>query len=92
MLSLPTQGKWIYFLDLVQPKDFVTFDVVQTKEKSYCDWHPIDQFFPLASEVFGCLHKEIDVVLHDCANVIWSLKMLEGLHLFVLVTFFRQDI
>ncbi len=25
--------------------------------------------------------------LHDCANAIWSLKGLEGLHLFTLVTF-----
>jgi hypothetical protein len=27
------------------------------------------------------------VFLHDCANAIWSLKGLEGLHLFTLVTF-----
>jgi len=35
----------------------VASDAVQAKERSYRDWHPIDQFFPLAIEVFGCLHK-----------------------------------
>jgi hypothetical protein len=40
-------------------------------------------------EVFGCLHKQADVFLHECRNVIWSLKGLEGL-LFVLVDFLRQ--
>jgi hypothetical protein len=71
---------------------FVVFDLTQNKETSYCDRHHIDQFFPLANEVFGCLHKQADVFLHDCANVIWSLKVLEGHHLFVLVTFFCQKI
>jgi hypothetical protein len=54
---------------------FVTFDVVQAKEKSYHDqtsnWS-IPLF--LAVEVFGCLHKQAYVFLHDCANAIWSLK------------------
>jgi hypothetical protein len=36
---------------------FVASNAVQAKERSYRDWHPIDQFFPLAIEVFGCLHK-----------------------------------
>jgi hypothetical protein len=30
--------------------------------------------------------------LYDCVNAIWSLKMLKGLHLFVLVTFLCQKI
>jgi hypothetical protein len=53
---------------------FVAFDATQAKERSYCNWHPIDQFLPLAIDVFGCLHKDVDIFLHDCANAIWSLK------------------
>ncbi len=49
---------------------FVTSNVVETKEKSYRNQHPINQFFPLAIEVFGYLHKHVDVFLHDCANAI----------------------
>jgi hypothetical protein len=40
---------------------FVASDVTQVKEMSYRSPHPIDQFFPLAIEVFGCLHKHVDV-------------------------------
>jgi hypothetical protein len=36
---------------------FVASTATQAKEKNYCDWHPIDQFLPLAIEVFECLHK-----------------------------------
>jgi hypothetical protein len=36
---------------------FVASDVVQAKERSYHDYHHVDQFLPLAVEVFGCLHK-----------------------------------
>jgi hypothetical protein len=68
----------------------VAFDVVQSKEKSHHDQHPTNQFFPLTIEVFGCLHKQTNVFLHDCANANWSLKGLEGLPLFVLVTFLQQ--
>jgi hypothetical protein len=68
---------WVdLFPQSYETQGFVAFDVVQTKERSYCDQHPIDQFLPLASEVFGCLHKQDDVFLHNCANVIWSLKRL----------------
>jgi hypothetical protein len=35
---------------------------------SYYNRHLIDQFFPLAIEIFGSLHKHADVFLHDCAN------------------------
>jgi hypothetical protein len=54
--------------------------------------HHIDPFFLSTIKVFGCLHKWTDVFWYDCANAIWSLKGLEGLHLFVLVTFFYQKI
>ncbi len=46
---------------------FATSSVAQTKEKSYQNWHPTNQFFPLAIEVFGYLHKHVDVFLHDRA-------------------------
>jgi hypothetical protein len=36
---------------------FATFDAIQAKERNYCYQHPIDQFLPLAINVFGCLHK-----------------------------------
>jgi hypothetical protein len=49
---------------------FVTSNVVQTKERSYCNRQPINQFLPLAIEVFGYLHKHVDVFLHECANAI----------------------
>jgi hypothetical protein len=87
-LSLPTQHEQIYFPNLAPP--LVTFDVAQAKERSHCNQHPIDQFLPLVMEVFGCLHKQIDVFLHNCANAIWSSKGVESLSLFVLVTFLWQ--
>ncbi len=40
---------------------FAAFDVVQIKERSYYNQHPIDQFLPLTIEVFGCLHKHANV-------------------------------
>jgi hypothetical protein len=69
---------------------FVASDATQTKEKNYCDWQPIDQFVPLVIKVFGCLHKQVDVFLHNCANAIWSLRRLEGFPLSILVTFLQQ--
>jgi hypothetical protein len=69
---------------------FVAYNAFQTKEHNYCDWHPIYQFLPLPMEVFGCLHKHVDLFLPNCANAIWSLKGLEGFPLFILVTFLQQ--
>jgi hypothetical protein len=69
---------------------FVAFDAAQAKEWSYHDRHPTDQFIPLTMEVFGCLHKQVDVFLHNCVNAIWILKGLEGLLLSVLVTFLQK--
>jgi hypothetical protein len=71
---------------------FATSNAVQAKEMSYYNQHPSEQFLPLPIEVFGCLHKHVDVFLHECANAIWSLKGPKGLPLFVLVTFFYQRI
>jgi hypothetical protein len=71
---------------------FVTPDVVQAKEKSYHNRHPTDQILMLAIDVFGCLHKHVNVFLHYYANAIWSLKMQEGPHLFTLVNFLCQKV
>jgi len=72
-------------------EDCDIFDVVQAKEKNYRDRHPIDQFLLLAIEVFGCLHKQVDMFLHS-VNTMWNLKRLEGPHLFILVIFIHQKI
>jgi hypothetical protein len=63
-------------------QEFVTSNVAQAKKRSYHNQHPIDQFFFLAIEVFGCLHKQADMFLHECANAIWSLKVLKALPFF----------
>jgi len=68
-------------------QEFVVFDATQAKEKNYRNQHPIGQFLPLTIDVFGCLHKYVNVFLHNYANAIWSLKRSKGLHLFILVTF-----
>ncbi len=65
-----------------------TFIAAQTKKRGYHDQHPTDQFLPSTIEVFGCLHKEVDVFLHDCANAIWSFKGPKSPPLLDLVTFF----
>jgi hypothetical protein len=39
-------------------------------------------------EVFGCLRKQGNVFLNNCAIAIWSLKGLEGPPLYVLVISF----
>jgi hypothetical protein len=49
-------------------------------------------FLFLTIELFGCLHKHVDVFLHDYATAIWSLKGPEGLHLSTLVIFLCQKI
>jgi hypothetical protein len=69
---------------------FVTFNASQAKKRSYCNQHIT--FFHLIIEVFGCLHKHINVFLLDYANAIWSFKGTEGLHLSTLVTFLPQKV
>ncbi len=69
---------------------FAIFYVVQTKEFFYHNQHPINQFLPLTIEIFGCLHKHVNMFLHNCTNAIWSLKGLKGFHFSTLVTFFHQ--
>jgi len=77
-----------FFSQSCTTEGFVAFDVTQVKEQSYCNQHHIDQFLHLTNEVFNCLHKHANVLLHNCANAIWSLKKPKGLHLSILVIFF----
>jgi hypothetical protein len=51
-----------------------------------------DKFLPLTIEVFGCLHKHVDVFLHVYANAIWSLKGTEGLHIFSSIIFLHKKV
>jgi hypothetical protein len=71
---------------------FVAFDATQAKERVYHNQHPTNPFLPLAIEVFGCLHKHVNVFLHNCANAIWSFKGFESLPLSILVIFLHQKI
>jgi hypothetical protein len=88
-----TNPTWAdFFPQSCTTQGFTSSNASQSQKMSYCDQHSINQFLPLTIEVFGCLHKQANVFLHDCANVIWSLKGLEGLHLFILVIFFHQKI
>ncbi len=52
---------------------------------SYCDQHLASQFLPLVVEVFGCLHKHVDMFLRNCAKAIRSLEGPKGPPSFVLV-------
>jgi len=71
---------------------FVASDATQANERSYCNWHPTNQFLPLALEICGCLHKHVDVFLHDYANANWSLKGTKCFHLSTLITFLCQKV
>jgi hypothetical protein len=73
-------------------KGFEASNASQAKERNYCNQHPTYQFLPLAIEILGCLYKHADVFLHNCVNVIWSLKGPKGPHLYTLVTFFHQKV
>ncbi len=73
---------WAYLLPRsCAIQGFARSNAAQAKERNYHNQHPTNQFLPLAIEVFGCLHKHVDVFLHDCANAIWSLKRTKSPHL-----------
>jgi hypothetical protein len=42
--------------------------------------------------MFGCLHKQVDVFLHDYTNAIWNLKASKGPLFSILVTFLHKKI
>ncbi len=89
---IPNPTRAYFLFSSCSLQGFVTIGVVQTKERSYYDQHPTNQFFLFMIDVFGCLHKQANVFLHDCANAIWSLKELHGCPLFILVTCFYQKV
>jgi hypothetical protein len=86
VIDNPTQ---VYLLpQSYRTQGFANSNAIQAKEMNYRNQHPTNQFLPLVIEVFGCLHKHVDIFLYDCANAIWSLKGLEeGPHLSTLITF-----
>jgi hypothetical protein len=88
MLSLLTQFVRIYFPDFEQLKNMLSPMKLKPKKKSYHKQHPIDQFLLLVIQVFGCLHKQVNVFLHNCANAIWSFKGTKGPPLFIYLGFF----
>ncbi len=71
---------------------FSTYETTQTKGRNYHNQHPINYFFFLAIEVFGCLDKQANVFFHNCVNAMWNFKGPKGLPFFVLVTFLCKKI
>jgi hypothetical protein len=63
---------------------------IQTKKRNYLDWHLANQFLPLMIEIFSYLCKEANDFLHDCANVVWSLRRPKGAALFLLLFFTKS--
>lgn len=57
---------------------------------NYHDRHPIDQIFTFTIKVLGYLHKQTNVFLHDCANVVRSLTKLNDLSLSIFGTYFVE--
>jgi hypothetical protein len=68
-------------------QSFIAYEVAQAKKRSYHHWHPTNHFLLLAIEVFRCLDKQIDVFLHDCANVMSNFKGTKSLSPFFFVIF-----
>ncbi len=65
---------------------FIVSNVTQVKERSYYNQHDINQFIlSLTIEIFRCLHKHANVLLHDYANAIWGFKRLKSPPFFVLI-------
>jgi hypothetical protein len=68
VITDPTQAN--LFFRFCTTKGFVAFDATQTKKWNYCNEHNVDQFIPLTMEIFQCLHKQVDMLLHNCPNAI----------------------
>ncbi len=63
--------------------------VLHAKKRFYHSRHLSGSIFPLAIEVFGCLHQQANKFLCQCANMVWLAKGI-GLPLDVLCVFYRQ--
>ncbi len=61
----------------------------QTKERLYRNQYLVDLFFPLAIEIFGCLHQHVDNFLHRGANMAWTAKVFRSPPLLILCAFYR---
>jgi hypothetical protein len=74
------------FLWSCTTQKFIASNVIQVKERNYCNQHPVNQFFlSLTIEIVRCFHKHANVLLCDYANAIWSFKRLKSPPFFVLV-------
>jgi hypothetical protein len=51
----PTGMDLVFWFFVIQ--EFVISNMVQAEERSFRIAHPINQFLPLAIEVYGCPHK-----------------------------------
>jgi hypothetical protein len=68
---------------------FATFEIAQTKKRSYLDWHLTYHLIYLTIEVFRSLNKQVDMFLHDCTNAMWNFKGPKGPP-FVCVNYFSS--
>jgi hypothetical protein len=57
MLSLLTLLELISFCGLLFLVGLMRQLKLKTKKGFYHNWFPIDMFFPLVIEIFGCLHQ-----------------------------------
>jgi hypothetical protein len=62
---------------------------IQIKEGLYRNQYLAKKKFPLAIEVFGCLHQQVDNFLHHCANMAWVANVSKGPLLLILGAFYR---
>jgi len=90
-IVIATQHKLIYFLNFAQLKDYLPLMQLKPRKRTIATNTSLI-FLSLTIEVFGCLHKHVEVFLHDYATAIWSLKRPEGPLLSTLVTFLCQKI
>jgi hypothetical protein len=63
--------------------------VAKANERLYQDQQPTNTFFPLAIEVFGCLHQHANYFFHQFVSMTWSAKGTDGPLLTVLCSFYR---
>jgi hypothetical protein len=73
-------------------KGFDASNTIQAKENNYRDQHPINQFLPLAIEVFGCPHKQGRCVFTHLCQCHLEFERARGPSSFCLDYFFCQKI
>jgi hypothetical protein len=76
---------WVAF-----SRGVVVIVAVHVKEGLYYNSYPMDMFFFLAIEIFGCFQQWSDNFLRWCANMVWIGKGTESFLLSVLRSFYRQ--